>query len=254
MTESPPTPPNPRHWFQPVAEFLGPAYLRNAFTKGTEQEVAFLWDALGLRQGDRLLDVGCGPGRHSLAFARRGVEVVGVDLSEEFVSLARQAAEEEGLPCRFEVGDARRLAFDGEFDAAVSLCQGGFGLPDPPGAAIHDDLAVVDGIVGSLRPGGRLALSAFSAYFAVRFLEVGDDFDADTGVNHEVATVRGPGGDEAPFDLWTSCWTPRELRLVAERAGLVDVAVSGVAPGAYGTEAPRLDLPEFLLLATRQGH
>ena len=60
-----------------------------AFTTGTEQEVDFLVDALGLEPGMRVLDAGCGPGRHALALARRGIEVVGVDLSPDFVALAR---------------------------------------------------------------------------------------------------------------------------------------------------------------------
>ena len=80
------------HWFEEIADHLGPAYLRYSFTKGTEQEVGFLVDALGLETGERVLDVGCGPGRHALALARRGIDVVGVDLSEEFITLARDAA------------------------------------------------------------------------------------------------------------------------------------------------------------------
>jgi len=120
--------PGDPHWFRSLARILGPAYLRNAFTKGTEREVAFLMDALGLEAGERVLDVGCGPGRHALALARRGLEVVGIDLSDDFVALARGATAAEGLPARLEVLDVRDLSFDRDFDAAVCLCQGGFGL------------------------------------------------------------------------------------------------------------------------------
>lgn len=225
-----------------AAEFLGRAYLRYSFTKGTEQEVGFLFDALGLKAGMRLLDVGCGPGRHARALAARGLEVVGVDISPRFVELA---AEDAPPGATFVVGDARRLGFDSEFDVAISLCQGGFGL------VRGEDPSVLAGIVRALRPGGRLALSAFSAYFAVRFLEASDAFDAATGINVEVTTLKNEEGDEIPFVLDTACFTPRELRLLATAAGLEVEAVWSVTPGRYEQASPNLDTPEFLLVARR---
>jgi SAM-dependent methyltransferase len=235
-------------WFNQIARFLGPAYLRNAFTKGTEQEVGFLVDALGLEAGERVLDVGCGPGRHALALARRGMDVVGVDLSEDFVALARDSAAADGLPARFEALDVRDLAYDGEFDATVCLCQGGFGL-----LGGRDEPTVFERIAGALRPGGRLVLTAFSAAFAVRFLEEGETFDPGTGVLHERATVRNEDGLEKIFDAWTTCFTARELELLAGRAELDVDGVYGVTPGRYGTAPPTLEHPELLLLARRRG-
>ena len=234
------------YWFGPLARFLGPAYLRNAFTKGTEQEVGFLVDALRLRPGDEVLDVGCGPGRHALALARRGIVVHGVDASEDFVALARDAASAEGLDATFEVRDVRGLDLRERYRAAICLCQGGFGLLGGLG-----DVDVFHRIVRAVVPGGGLAVSAFHAPFAVRHLEEGETFDAATGVLHERATLRDADGAEREFDLWTTCFTARELELLAAGAGLCDVAVHGVAPGRYQVAPPELDVPELLLLARR---
>jgi SAM-dependent methyltransferase len=236
------------HWFEPVADHLGAAYLRYSFTKGTEQEVEFLVDALGLGPGERVLDVGCGPGRHAHALARRGIEVVGVDISQRFVDLA---AADAPPGARFERADARRLAFDAEFDAAISLCQGAFGLTGGPGAPLDGDGAVLAGMARALRPGGRLAVSAFSSYFAVRFLEEQDTFDAEAGVNHERTEVRDEAGRAVEVDLWTTCFTPRELRLLAAAAGLEVRHVWSVTPGAYRRDPPTVATPELLLVAAR---
>ena len=239
-----PSPSEP--WFNEIAAFLGEAYLRNAFTKGTAQEVEFLVDALGLEPGMRVLDVGCGPGRHAVALAARGIAVHGVDLSPDFVALARDAA--EGLPAAFEELDVRELAFDREFDAAICLCQGGFGL-----LGGEDEEDVMVRIAAAVRPGGGVAISAFSSYFALRWIEDGDDFDPATGVNHEVATLRNEQGEELERDLWTTCFTARELRLLARAAGLEVTSISGVTPGDYGMDPVGLDRPELLLLARVQG-
>lgn len=250
------------HWFEDVADHLGAAYLRYSFTKGTEQEVAFLVDHLRLEHGTKLLDVGCGPGRHAHALARRGLEVVGIDISQRFVELASRDSPDGA---RFERADARRLAFDAEFDVAISLCQGAFGLvgagPGTAGTAgtagtgaapVDPDGVVLDGMARAVRPGGAVVVSAFSAYFQVRWLEDHDTFDADRGVNHERTAIRDESGTEAETDLWTSCFTPRELRLLADRAGLDVVEVLGVTPGAYRAEPPSLDHPELLLVARRR--
>jgi SAM-dependent methyltransferase len=234
------------YWFGALARFLGPAYLRNAFTKGTEQEIDFLTDALGLAPGMEILDVGCGPGRHSLALARRGFTVLGVDASEEFVALARESAAAESLTAGFEVMDVRELDVVDRFDAVICLCQGGFGLLGGRG---EDD--VFRRIARAAKPGGAIAVSAFHAPFAVKHLEDGETFDPATGVLHERATLRDDAGEEREFDLWTTCFTTRELELLAASAGLTDVAVHGVTPGRYAGAPPDLDAPELLLLGRR---
>ena len=232
------------HWFEAIASHTGAAYLRYSFTKGTDQEVAFLVEALGLERGMRVLDVGCGPGRHARALAERGMSVVGIDISERFVELARDGAPQGAT---FVLGDARAMTFAAEFDAAISLCQGAFGLV--PG----EDAEVLRRMVQALRPGGVAAISAFSAYFQVRWLGEADEFDAAAGVNHELALVRDEEGNDATFDLWTSVWTPRELRLVAAAVGAEVRDLWSVAPGDYGCHPPDLDHPEWLIVLARPG-
>ena len=232
------------HWFEDLADHMGEAYLRYSFTKGTVQEVDHIVEALGLSAGDRVLDVGCGPGRHAHELARRGIAVHGIDISDRFVEIARAEAPDGAT---FERLDARSLPFDGEFDAVVCLCQGAFGLMTASG----EDDVVVDGMVRALRAGGRLALSAFSSYFVVKYHGEAT-FDADTGVSHERTEIRSEAGEPKTVDLWTGCYTPRELRLLLGTHGLDVDSISSVEPGAYGSEAPSTESPEFLVIATRR--
>lgn len=231
------------HWFEPVAEHLGAAYLRYSFTKGTVQEVDFLVDALDLRPGMRVLDVGCGPGRHSYELARRGFIVHGIDISQRFIDLACESAPPGAT---FERLDARDLAFDAEFDVVICLCQGAFGLMTANG----DDERVLAAMSRALRPGGHLALSAFNAYFAVKYFEQAT-FDADTGVNHEHTEVRNEAGEARTVDLWTGCYTPRELRVLCRAVGLEVTSVNSVEPGRYELATPTVESAEFLVIASR---
>ncbi len=193
----------------------------------------------------RVLDVGCGPGRHARALAERGIEVHGIDVSRRFVDIANDRAPEGAS---FERLDARQMVFEAEFDAVICLCQGAFGLMTADG---HDE-TVIAGIARALRPGGRLALSAFSSYFVMKHWD-GADFDADSGVNHERTEIRNEAGEAIEASLWTGCYTPRELRLLCVAHGLVVDSINSVEPGAYAIASPTADSAEFLLLAHRRG-
>ena len=142
--------------------------------------------------------------------------------------------------------DARSLPFDDEFDVVICLCQGAFGLMTAEG----HDATVLAGMSRALKPGGRLALSAFSSYFVIKHWPE-TEFDAETGVNHEHTEIRNEAGEAVTTDLWTGCYTPRELRLLSEGNGLRVDSISSVEPGAYSLAPPTVDSPEFLLLATR---
>ncbi len=242
---------SPDHWFESAADHMGAAYLRYSFTRGTEQEIDFLVTTLGLEPGMRVLDVGCGPGRHAHALARRGIETHGVDISHRFVELARADAP---AGATFERLDARMLPFDGDFDAAISLCQGAFGLaamPGEPVPATDPDGEILTGMARAVRVGGAVAVSAFSAYYQIPALDDPAAFDADHGVNHETTELRDDAGVVIEHDLWTSCFTPRELRLLARVAGLRVEALWSVTPGRYAPRPPSLAEPEYLLVARR---
>lgn len=235
------------HWFEDLADHMGRAYDRYAHTKGTVQEVDHLVDALDLVPGERILDVGCGTGRHTRELATRGMVVHGIDISGRFIEIARDGAPDGATFGRL---DARALAFQAEldesFDVVVCLCQGAFGMMTADG----DDDAVVSGMARALRTGGRLALSAFNAYFAVKYHDDAE-FDAATGVSHERTEIRSESGVARQVDLWTGCYTPRELRLLLGSHGLAVRSISSVAPGAYGSSAPATESPEFLVIADK---
>lgn len=241
---------NYSHWFEPIADHLSDAYLRYSFTYGTENEVSCLYDLLGLSPGDRLLDVGCGPGRHSHLFAEREIDVLGLDISNEFIKLANK----ENSKANFLRQDVREMDFEEEFDAVVSMCQGGFGLLCEPESSIDDpdtDLKALENMARALKPGGKLALSAFSAYFQIQYLGDNDNFDALTGVNRENTEIMNREGEKKEAVTWTTCFTPRELRLMSEKVGLLVKNIWSVTPIDYKLLPCDIKNPEFLILAEK---
>jgi SAM-dependent methyltransferase len=223
---------------------LGRAYLRYDFTKGTAQEVDFLISLIGPGKGRRLLDVGCGPGRHAVALALQGWDVTGIDISQSFLDIAAEEARRAGVGMSLFQVDARRMPFDDEFACVISICQGGFGLMG------KDDDLVLRRIAEATAPAGTVVLTAFSAYYSVRE-QTDAHLDADSGVVHEVTTIRDPAGSEHEVDLWTGVYTPRELRLLSLGVGLIPEEIWSVAPGAFARCVPDTEHPEFMLVARK---
>ena len=240
-------------FYLPIGEFQGADYRRNAFTRGTAEELTALRAMVDLRPGTRVLDVGCGDARHLRALALDGVVGTGIDISPGLIDAGRAAATDADVDVDLEVGDARALpavlgARAGSFDVVWSLCQGALGTSPA------SDPAVLAGMAAAVRPRGTVVLTMFHALFAVRHLVAGDAFDPVHLVHHQVSEVHGPDHQRRRFDLWTAAYTARDaVRLVTE-AGLVVDDVRGVEPGAYGRRAAGevgLDDPEVLVLAHR---
>jgi len=121
----------------------------------TRQEVDLLIRSAGLERNQRILDLCCGQGRHSLELARRGFrQVTGLDRSRYLIRLARKRARQAELAVSFHEGDARRFRLgDGEF-ACVCILGNSFGYFDRP----EDDLAVLEAVRRALVSGGRLVM------------------------------------------------------------------------------------------------
>ncbi len=117
----------------------------------TEAEVEFLIDRLGLRGGERILDLACGYGRHALAFARRGFSVVGVDITPAYVEDANRTAAAEQLPVEFLLSDIREVSADSAFDVVLNLADGAVGYLENDA----ENLKIFDVIARALKPGGK---------------------------------------------------------------------------------------------------
>ncbi|HSP55673.1 MAG TPA: class I SAM-dependent methyltransferase [Dehalococcoidia bacterium] len=106
-----------------------------------------------LQSGERVLDVGCGPGSLTIPAARslgKGAKVAGIDASPEMIEVATGKAKKQGLEIDFRVAPVEALPFeDGEFDVVLSSLMLHH-LPDDVKAAGLRE------IVRVLKPGGRL--------------------------------------------------------------------------------------------------
>jgi len=121
----------------------------------TRQEVDLFSEILKLSTDDKILDLCCGQGRHSLELARRGLRYVeGLDRSHYLIQKAKSQAKNEGLKVRFREGDARKLPYPPDNFDAVMILGNSFGYFE----TIQDDLRVLKEVFRVLKPWGRLLI------------------------------------------------------------------------------------------------
>lgn len=163
---------------------IDPQWYRNIWTldikkqswvEDTENQVDFIIKTLELKGGERILDLACGFGRHSLSFARRGYKVVGIDITRDYIEDARREAASGSLDVEFVQADIRELGYDNEFDVVLNLADGAVGYLEND----EENLKIFDVIAASLKPGGKHFMDICNAehaehYFPKRHWEIGD--------------------------------------------------------------------------------
>ena len=135
------------------------AKMKSTWSAGDFGKIAVIIDAagdefierLGIKAGERVLDVACGTGNLAIPAARAGGVVTGIDIAPNLVEQARERAAAEGLDCKFEEGDAEHLPYaDGSFDTVMTM----FGAMFAP----RPDVTAKE-LVRVCRSGGRIAMA-----------------------------------------------------------------------------------------------
>ena len=146
-----------------------------SWVQDTENQVDFIINTLGLTGKGRILDLACGFGRHALSLARRGYQITGVDITEEFIKDAIKNANSEGLDAQFINGDIRDLHFANEYDVVLNLADGAIGYLESD----EENLKIFDVISNALKPGGKHFMDIGNAehaehYFPVQYWDAGE--------------------------------------------------------------------------------
>jgi 2-polyprenyl-3-methyl-5-hydroxy-6-metoxy-1,4-benzoquinol methylase len=236
-------------FYEEIGNYIGgEGYLQFGFTKGTLQEVEFLTEILELDPGSAILDIGCGPGRHSLELARRGYDVTGVDISAEFIRFAAEHATREKVTASFVKADARSLQIDKAFDAAICLCEGAFGIA----GSLESDRDVLRGINKALSSGGLFVLTAINAFNLVRNLTSFESFNSYTCTIKDTEIVKNQDGAQKQVDIFTTAFTYRELLLLLESTGFEAVAAYGCTAGQFSKKPLKADDMEIMMVARKK--
>ncbi|MFP4368493.1 MAG: class I SAM-dependent methyltransferase [Bacteroidota bacterium] len=234
-----------KQWYEELFENYGNTYESEVFVKGTIGECDFIEQEAGHDKSLKILDIGCGTGRHSIELTKRGYSVKGVDLSESMLEKARQKAEAEGLEISFEKQDARALPFDGEFDLAIMLCEGGFPLMETD----EMNFEILRSASKSLKgKGSKLIFTTLNGLFPLfhsvkEFIDSMDKESPDkySGISFDLMTFREANtikvADDSGNTKVLNCneryYVPSEITWMLKTLGFTKIDIYGAKLGAY---------------------
>lgn len=116
----------------------------------TKRQIDFLTKNLNLKNNTRVLDLGCGYGRHTIALAGKGCRVTGLDYSNYLLAIAKKEAARQAAKVNFVQGDMRHMAFRNKFEVVISMFTS-FGYFDN----YRDNQMVIRNISQALVPKGK---------------------------------------------------------------------------------------------------
>lgn len=196
-----------------------------------------------------VLDLGCGPGRHAIPLAARGLQVTAVDLSSLLLERAQHRASQAGVSVEWLRADMREFSRPAAFDLVISMWTS-FGYFDNP----EDDLQVLRVCHAALRPGGALLLDVVGKEYVVRNIEPVHLTEYDDGdilierpvleagmtrYSNEWLLIRGQRVERANWHH--NLYSGQELADRLQAAGFGELAIYGSLQGAeYDLDSERL--------------
>jgi len=199
--------------------------------------------------GKDALDLCCGPGRHSIALAKAGFRVTGVDKTEYLLDQARARAKAAGADIEWVKKDMRDFTRADAYDIVINMYTS-FGYFDDK----DDDLRVLGNVAGSLKPGGVCMIDIIGKEYVAKSLPLvtwellpdgakliqrHEIFDAWTRIRSEWILIRGSRAKS--FKFHHTIYSGQELKDRMGQAGFADVKLYGNLDGAeYGPDAAHI--------------
>jgi SAM-dependent methyltransferase len=244
------SPRNWQHFFDAHAE----SYDQNGFTSNTSAEVDFILTLYPISPKSRILDVGCGTGRHAVEFGKRGYQVTGIDLSEKMLEVARQKARLADVSVEWIHADATEFSTTKEYDLAVCLCEGAVGLIEKGEDAEEHDGAIFRNIWKSLKPNAPFVLTALNGYSTIRqmkdeFIAEGR-FDPDTMVSNYEDQLDLPDGPVV-MRIYERLFIAPEMVKLLNAAGFTVDNIYGGTAGHWARRFLSLDEVEAMYLCRK---
>lgn len=247
-----------KQWYESLFENYGEKYDNENFTQGTTGECDFIEEELKSDKTLKILDVGCGTGRHTIELSRRGYNVTGIDLSESQLAKAKEKAKNNNLKIDFQKQDARNLTFTREYDVAVMLCEGGFPLMETD----EMNFEILKSVTKSLKEHGRFIFTTlnglFPLYHSVQEFcasttEIGNatyrsnTFDLMTFRDHNTAEFEDDFGNKKTLECNERYYVPSEIVWLLKSLGYIIIDIYGSKLGAFSRN-DKLTTEDFEML------
>jgi len=234
-----------KQWYEELFTNYVEKYENEVFTQGTMGEVDFIESEIDHDKNCKILDVGCGTGRHAIELTRRGYSVTGVDLSQNMLRKAREKASNAGLEIDFRQADARNLPFKEEFDLVIMLCEGGFPLMETD----EMNFQILESVARALNDNGKLIFTTLNGLFPLfhsvkDFINANSKSETNSGNTFDIMTFRDKylfeteddDGNKLALDCNERYYVPSEITWLLKSLGFNEIGIYGCEIGAFSRE------------------